>query len=312
MMFSFLKNSYEKIKKAFSATRSVLAQRIGALLGKPWDENTLESLEQILYEADLGTRCVEEFVSHLQSELRLKPQQGLAEILQLLKKKSLDILLSPPISAPIIPESGDPLVHLIVGINGSGKTTTIAKLASHFQKEGKKVLLGAGDTFRAAAIDQLGLWAEKLSVDIVKSKPGADPSAVAFDAISAAKARGTDIVLIDTAGRLQNKTDLMMELEKIQKTCKKLMPKAPHETWLVLDGSHGQNALDQARVFHKHVPLTGLIVTKLDGSAKGGILLAIYQELKIPIRWIGIGEKAEDLIPFEPEAYVEALLGIES
>lgn len=311
-MFSFLKNSYEKIKKAFSATRSVLAQRIGALLGKPWDENTLESLEQILYEADLGTRCVEEFVSHLQSELRLKPQQGLAEILQLLKKKSLDILLSPPISAPIIPESGDPLVHLIVGINGSGKTTTIAKLASHFQKEGKKVLLGAGDTFRAAAIDQLGLWAEKLSVDIVKSKPGADPSAVAFDAISAAKARGTDIVLIDTAGRLQNKTDLMMELEKIQKTCKKLMPKAPHETWLVLDGSHGQNALDQARVFHKHVPLTGLIVTKLDGSAKGGILLAIYQELKIPIRWIGIGEKAEDLIPFEPEAYVEALLGIES
>lgn len=301
-MFSFLKNSYEKIKKAFSATRSVLAQRIGALLGKPWDENTLESLEQILYEADLGTRCVEEFVSHLQSELRLKPQQGLAEILQLLKKKSLDILLSPPISAPIIPESGDPLVHLIVGINGSGKTTTIAKLASHFQKEGKKVLLGAGDTFRAAAIDQLGLWAEKLSVDIVKSKPGADPSAVAFDAISAAKARGTDIVLIDTAGRLQNKTDLMMELEKIQKTCKKLMPKAPHETWLVLDGSHGQNALDQARVFHKHVPLTGLIVTKLDGSAKGGILLAIYQELKIPIRWIGIGEKAEDLIPFEPEA----------
>lgn len=311
-MFSFLKNSYEKIKKAFSATRSVLAQRIGALLGKPWDENTLESLEQILYEADLGTRTVDEFVSHLQSELRLKPQQSLPDILQILKKKSLDILSTPPICVPIIPEIGDPVVHLIVGINGSGKTTTIAKLASHFQKEGKKVLLGAGDTFRAAAIDQLGLWAEKLSIDIVKSKPGADPSAVAFDALSAAKARNVDIVLLDTAGRLQNKTDLMLELEKIQKTCKKVIPKAPHETWLVLDGSHGQNALDQARAFHRHVPLTGLIVTKLDGSAKGGILLSIYQELKIPIQWIGIGEKSEDLIPFEPEAYVEALLGIES
>ncbi len=311
-MFSFFKNSYEKIKNAFSKTRSVLAQRIGSLLGKPWDDHTLESLEQILYEADLGTRCVDEFVSFLQAELRLKPEQSLAQILQLLKKKSLDILLAPPVSVATLPESGDPLVHLIVGINGSGKTTTIAKLASHFQREGKKVLLGAGDTFRAAAIDQLGLWAEKLSVDIVKSKPGADPSSVAFDALSAAKARGMDAVFLDTAGRLQNKTDLMLELEKVLKTCKKVLPKAPHETWLVLDGSHGQNALDQARVFHKHVPLTGLVVTKLDGSAKGGILLAIYQELKIPIRWIGIGEKAEDLIPFEPEAYVEALLGIES
>lgn len=311
-MFNFFKNSYEKIKKAFSSTRSILAQRIGALLGKPWDDTTLEALEQILYEADLGTRCVEEFVSYLQSELRLKPQQSLEEILQLLKKKSLDILSTPSITTPIVPEMGDPHVHLIVGINGSGKTTTIAKLASHFQKEGKKVLLGAGDTFRAAAIDQLGLWADKLSVEIVKSKPGADPSSVAYDAISAAKAREMDIVLLDTAGRLQNKTDLMLELEKIQKTCKKIIPKAPHETWLVLDGSHGQNALDQARAFHRHVPLTGLVITKLDGSAKGGILLAIYQELKIPIRWIGIGEKAEDLIPFEAESYVEALLGIES
>lgn len=311
-MFSFFKNSYEKIKKAFSKTRSVLAQRIGSLMGKPWDDDTLEALEQILYEADLGTRCVDEFVSFLQSELRLKPEQNLTQILQLLKKKSLDILQAPPVSSPTTPQLGEPLVHLIVGINGSGKTTTIAKLASHFQKDGKKVLLGAGDTFRAAAIDQLGLWAEKLSVDIVKSKPGADPSSVAFDALSAAKARGMDTVFLDTAGRLQNKTDLMLELEKIQKTCKKIIPNAPHETWLVLDGSHGQNALDQARVFNKHVPLTGLVVTKLDGSAKGGILLAIYQELKIPIRWIGVGEQAEDLIPFEPEAYVEALLGIES
>src|SRR3989339_2157198 len=184
-------------------------------------------------------------------------------------------------------------------------TTSIAKLSSHFQKEGKKVLLGAGDTFRAAAIDQLTLWAEKLSLDIVKSKPGGDPSAVAFDAISAAKARSCDVVLLDTAGRLQNKTDLMQELEKIQRTCKKVSSKAPHETFLVLDATHGQNALDQAKTFHKFVPLTGIILTKLDGSAKGGIILSIYKELKIPIRWIGVGEGAEDLIPFEPESYVE-------
>ncbi len=310
-MFSFLKNSYQKIKKALSSTRSMLGQRINSLFGKPWDDSTFESLEQILYEADLGTLCVEDFVSHLKTELRLKPQQNIQEILQILKNRALEIFSIPPLVTPSIPDSGDPLVILVVGINGSGKTTSIAKLSLAFQKEGKKVLVGAGDTFRAAAIDQLSLWAEKLSIDIVKSKPGGDPSAVAFDAISAAKSRGMDIVLLDTAGRLQNKTDLMLELEKIQKTCKKLSMKAPHETFLILDATHGQNALDQAKTFNRFVPLTGLILTKLDGSAKGGIILSIYKELKIPIRWIGIGENAEDLIPFDPEDYVEALLGLD-
>jgi fused signal recognition particle receptor len=311
-MFSFLKNSYQKIKSALSSTRSILGQRISSLFGKPWDESTFESLEQILYEADLGTLCVEDFISHLKSELRLRPQQDIGTILQILKKRALEILSAPPSVHPATPDEKEPLVILIVGINGSGKTTSIAKLALAFQKDGKKVLLGAGDTFRAAAIDQLALWAEKLSIDIVKSKPGGDPSAVAFDALTAAKARNIDIVLLDTAGRLQNKTDLMLELEKIQKTCKKLSPKAPHETLLILDATHGQNALDQAKTFHRFVPLTGLILTKLDGSAKGGIILSIYKELKIPIRWIGVGEKAEDLIPFEPEDYVEALLGLDS
>lgn len=310
-MLSFLKNSYQKIKKALSGARSVLGPRIAALLGKPWNDETFESLEQILYEADLGTLCVEEFVSHLKSELRLRPSQDLHEILQILKKRSLEMLSAPPAVAAKVPAAGDPQVILVVGINGSGKTTSIAKLALAFQKDGKKVLLGAGDTFRAAAIDQLSLWAEKLGIEIVKSKPGGDPSAVAFDAIAAAKARKADIVLLDTAGRLQNKADLMLELEKIQKTCKKVCPDAPHETFLVLDATHGQNALDQAKTFHRYVPLTGLILTKLDGSAKGGIVLSIYQELKIPIRWVGVGEQADDLIPFEAESYVDALFGSE-
>lgn len=310
-MLSFLKNSYQKIRKALSSTRSILGPKIAALFGKPWDDSTFESLEQILYEADLGTLCVDEFVSHLKTELRLKPTQNIQEILQILKKRSLEILATPSSVSPSTPDTNEPLVILVVGINGSGKTTSIAKLALTFQKEGKKVLLGAGDTFRAAAIDQLSLWAEKLGIEIVKSKPGGDPSAVAFDSISAAKARGIDIVLLDTAGRLQNKTDLMLELEKIQKTCKKLSIKAPHETFLVLDATHGQNALDQARTFNRYVPLTGIVLTKLDGSAKGGIILSIYNELKIPIRWVGVGEKAEDLIPFEPESYIEALLGLD-
>lgn len=311
-MFNFFKNSYQKVKKALSRSRSALAERMTSLFGKPWDDSTFEELEQILYEADLGTSCVEDFISYLKNELRLKPKQSLSEILDLLKKRSLEILSEKPATSPISPDRNDPLVILIVGINGSGKTTSIAKLASNFQKEGKKVLLGAGDTFRAAAIEQLSLWAEKLSLEIVKSKPGGDPSAVAFDAISAAKARGSDIVLLDTAGRLQNKTDLMQELEKIQRICKKVSAKAPHETFLVLDATHGQNALDQAKTFHKFVPLTGLILTKLDGSAKGGIILSIYKELKIPIRWIGVGEGAEDLIPFEAENYVDALLGLDA
>ncbi len=224
----------------------------------------------------------------------------------------MEILNVPPAKTPATPDSGDPLVILVVGINGSGKTTSIAKLSLAFQKDGKKVLLGAGDTYRAAAIEQLSLWADRLSVDIVKSKPGGDPSAVAYDAISAAKARDIDVVLLDTAGRLQNKTDLMQELEKIQKTCKKVSDKAPHETYLVLDATHGQNALDQTKTFNKFVPLTGLILTKLDSSAKGGIVLSIYKELEIPIKWIGVGENAEDLIPFNPRDYVEALLGLDS
>lgn len=310
-MLSFFKNSYQKVKQALTKTRSALGMRISALMGKPWDDATFDQLEQILYEADLGHACADDFIQHLRSALRLKPTQDINEILTILNKRALDILDTPASIVPQVPSGNDPLVVLIVGVNGSGKTTSIAKLAKVFQKEGKKVLLAAGDTFRAAAVDQIALWADRLSLDIVKAKPGSDPSGVVFDALTAAKARGMDVVLIDTAGRLQNKTDLMQELEKIRRICQKLIPNSPHETLLVLDATTGQNAIDQAEVFHKFTPLTGLILTKLDGSAKGGIVLAIYKKLGLPVRWIGVGEGADDFMPFDANEYVHALFDME-
>jgi fused signal recognition particle receptor len=311
-MFNFLKTGYEKIKKALSKTRSALGLRIKSLFGKPWTEETFEQLEQILFEADLGTQGAQSFVEHLRSTLRTRPTENLQEILTIFHNHALSILHSVPrVEPPVLP-SGEPLVYLIVGVNGSGKTTSIAKLAKRFQKEGKKVLLAAGDTFRAAAIEQLSTWAERLQLDIIKSKPGSDPSAVAFDALTAAKARGADVILIDTAGRLQNKSDLMQELQKIRRVCGKVIPTAPHETLLVLDATTGQNAVDQARVFHEVTPLNGIILAKLDGSAKGGIILSIYQQLRIPVYWVGTGEGADDLEPFDPEAYVDSLFSIDN
>lgn len=311
-MFNFLKSGYEKIKSALSKTRSALSQRIRGLFGKPWTEETFDQLEQILFEADLGTQCATSFVDHLRSSLRLHPTNDIAEILKIFHDKTLSILNASPTTSPTLPSSGEPYVFLIVGVNGSGKTTSIAKLAKRFQSEGKKVLLAAGDTFRAAAIEQLSTWADRLKLDIVKSSPGSDPSAVAFDALTAAKARGADIVLIDTAGRLQNKTDLMKELEKIRRVLAKVVPTAPHETLLVLDATTGQNAVDQARVFNEATPLNGIILAKLDGSAKGGIVLSIYQQLGIPVRWVGTGEQADDFEPFDPIAYADSLFPIDA
>ena len=303
-MFSLFK----KIKMNFQKTHSLLSGKIRALFGKPWNEETFHELEQILYEADLGSQCVTLFVEHLKKFLKKNPGASTGEILDTMQNQALEILTAPP---KVLPSGGDPLVFLIVGVNGSGKTTSIAKLAKQFQNAGKKVLLAAGDTFRAAAIEQLSTWAERLHLEIVKSKPGSDPAAVSFDALSAGKARGVDVILIDTAGRLQNKTDLMNELEKIQRTCQKVMPLAPHETILVLDATVGQNALDQAKIFNQFTPLTGILLAKLDGSAKGGIVLSIYQQLGIPIRWIGIGETPDDLTPFDPHEYVSELFSKE-
>lgn len=304
-MFSFFKSSFSKIKKALSKTRHIFSDKLRTLFGKPLNEETLEELERILFEADVGSHCALSFTQNIKTFSKKNPQATTDQFLEEMKTYARDILLSPLEST--IASEDSPHVILVVGVNGSGKTTTCAKLAKHYQKNGKTVLLAAGDTFRAAAIEQLTIWAERLKIDIVKGLPGGDPAAVIFDAIASAKAKGIDIVIADTAGRLQSKTDLMQELAKVRKVCAKALASAPHETLLVLDATTGQNALDQAKVFNEFTPLTGLILTKLDGSAKGGIVLSIRHQMKLPIEFIGVGESFEDFMSFDPESYVDAL-----
>lgn len=306
-MLRFLQSTYQKIKTGLQKTRSLLAGKIHSIFGRPWNEETFEELEKTLYESDLGATCAAHFTEEMRKFLRKHPTATSDQILEELRKGALQILSSPPKALPKEPAPGDPLVLMVIGVNGSGKTTTIGKLAALFQKEGKKVLIAAADTFRAAAVEQLAHWAEKAKVPIVRAQTGSDPSSVVFDALSAAKARGVDIVIIDTAGRLQNKADLMQELEKMKRVSIKVFPGAPHETFLVVDSNTGQNAIDQAKAFHQILPLTGIVLTKLDGSSKGGIVLSIYQQMGIPIRFVGLGENIEDLAPFDPNAYIEAL-----
>lgn len=297
---------FSKIKRALSKTRSAITGRIERLFKGPWDDEAFEELEQILYEADLGSECASDLAEESRAFLKKNRESKLPDLLKHLHGKSLEMLDVEPKVKPT-PAQNPPEIILVVGVNGSGKTTSIAKLAAHLKKQGKSVLLAAGDTFRAAAIDQLATWAERIDVPIIKSVPGGDPAAVAFDAAEAAKARGVDVVLIDTAGRLQNKSDLMRELEKIERVLKKVVPEAPHQTLLVLDATTGQNAVDQAEVFHSFTPLTGIVLSKLDGSAKGGIILSIYKRLGIPVHWVGLGEKIDDFMPFDKMSYVDAL-----
>lgn len=306
-MLDFLKTGFQKVKSALAKSRSQLREKIQALFSGPLDEKTFEQLEEILYEADLGSELAAEFIQKTKKFLRQNPAATHEEILHMLRDFALKLLQEPP---KIETQQGSPHVILVVGVNGSGKTSSIAKLAHRLQKENESVLLAAGDTFRAAAVEQLGIWAERLKCPIVTSQSGGDPSAVAFDALNAALARKIGTVIIDSAGRLQNRTELMRELEKMRKVCAKVIPSAPHETLLVLDSTMGQNALDQATLFHQSTPLTGIILTKLDGSAKGGVALAIYKKLGIPVRWIGVGEKIDDLLPFDNETYVNALFGV--
>lgn len=236
-----------------------------------------------------------------------RPQISAQDCLDEIKRFCGSILDQTPSTCAINPLSGTPKVVLVVGINGSGKTTTIAKLANREKTEGKKVLLVAGDTFRAAASKQLGIWSERIGIECVSSKTGSDPASVVFDGLSAGLARGVDTVFVDTAGRLESKTDLMEEMKKIRKICDRKIEGSPHETILILDATLGQNALDQVKTFHQYTPVTSLIITKLDGSAKGGIILPIFDALKIPISFIGIGEGMDDLVPFDKEAYIDAL-----
>ncbi len=300
-MFGF----FRKLTAPFTKMKSFLGSKIKALFSKGTDENAFDELEKLFYEADLGAKTSAELVDKVRNFSRKEKDVSSEAILAFVEKELLSQLSKPTTKIP----EAKPHVILVVGVNGSGKTTSLAKLAAYYTSIGKKVLIAAGDTFRAAAIEQLETWAQRIGVQLVKAQPKSDPSAVAFDALEAAKSRGVDIVLIDTAGRLQTKTDLMQELAKIQRVCQKQVPGAPHETLLVLDATIGQNALDQAHTFHRFTPITGIILTKLDGSAKGGIVIAIQKELHIPILWVGEGEGFEDLSPFHPEAFVSALLG---
>lgn len=303
MVFKFL----DRIRSALSRTGSKLTGKIRALFQNKIDEATIEELEQILYEADLGVHTAEQLTESIQQHYKKNPSLTSEQLISILRKELLAVLTDIPPPPSKKPGENEPKVILIVGVNGNGKTTSVAKLAKKFQDEGSFVLLAATDTYRAAGIEQLDMWAKKIDVQIVKGVAKSDPAAVAFDAVTAAKARGVDTLLIDTAGRLHTKTALMQELEKIKRTCNKVVGGSPHETWLVLDATTGQNAVDQAKVFHQFTPLTGLILTKLDGSAKGGIVFKIATELKLPICYIGVGEGLEDLIPFDSQGFVDAL-----
>lgn len=309
MVFQFLKSSYSKVKQALSKARSFLGDKIGSLFQGPINEETLEQLEQILFEADFGVQTATELTNKIRELHRDNPSLATEDYLKEIKSHLASVLSKYPSQLIDTPKDQSPQIVLIVGVNGNGKTTSAAKLGYLLKQNGKKVLFGAADTFRAAAVEQLQSWANRTEIDLVKGAPNSDPAAVAFDAVSAGKARGADTVIIDTAGRLHNKIHLMQELEKIRRSCQKSSNggTGPHETFLVLDATTGQNAIEQAKQFHQFTPITGLILTKLDGSAKGGIVFAIQRELSIPVKFIGTGEGIDDLQPFDPKQFIENL-----
>lgn len=307
MVLNFLKSSYKKVKGALVKTGSLLGNKLRDLFNGQIDAQTLEQLEQLFYEADLGHLTASELTEKVRQIHRKNPQIDAEGLITAIKKDLTSLLSQHPTNLVSVTKEEGPLVILVVGVNGNGKTTSVAKLAKYLQGSQQKVLIAAADTFRAAAIEQLEIWAQRLGIDIVKGSPKSDPASVAFDAVTAGKARGANVVIIDTAGRLHTKTDLMKELEKIRRICHKVHPSSPHETLLVLDATTGQNAIDQAKTFHQFTPVTGLILTKLDGSAKGGIVVSISRQLGIPVKFIGVGEDLDDLEPFQPESFVNAL-----
>jgi len=277
------------------------------------DEEVLDDLENALVSADVGVDTTVKIIDGIEKRVAKDKYINTAELNRILKEEIQSILVDAPQDTSYInyelPSTHKPHVILVVGVNGAGKTTTIGKLAHNFSLAGKSVLLGAADTFRAAAVDQLNIWSQRTNVPIVKHAMGSDPSAVAFDAVQSAVAKNIDVVIIDTAGRLHNKIHLMDELNKIKRSINKVLPNAPHEVMLVLDGSTGQNALEQARHFTATTEVTALTITKLDGTAKGGVVLAIADQFKIPVKFIGVGEKATDLLVFDKKDFVESLFG---
>jgi fused signal recognition particle receptor len=300
-------NLLERLKAGIQKTRAGLMDRLeDAVAGrKEIDADLLDELEYALITADIGVNTATEILENIRQRADRKQLANPAEIKQLIAQHLLEVLEASDRPVPHVAEP--PAVVIVVGVNGAGKTTTIGKLASRYKSEGRSVLLCAADTFRAAAIDQLQVWGTRASVDVIRQAPGADPSAVVFDALQAAKARKVDYVIIDTAGRLHTKTNLMSELEKMRRTAAKVIPSAPHEVLLVLDATTGQNGLEQARKFTESSGVTGLVLTKLDGTAKGGVVVAIARELNLPIRYVGVGEQAADLLPFEPDKFIASL-----
>jgi fused signal recognition particle receptor len=316
---------YKKFKDGFSKTVESIASKTAALFGqKPIDASSLETLEEALYSADFGVETTEEILTEIKyaykKEKALKGQAaakiGAAVLKRILEGSEGDLDKSPAGAATAelanTPAGSKPVVIALIGVNGSGKTTTSAKLAWRMKQDGKTVTLAACDTFRAAAVEQLKTWATRLDLEIVASHTGADSAAVAFDAWKAAASRGRDYLIVDTAGRLHTKSNLMEELAKIRRVLQKNDPSAPQHRWLVVDGSLGSNSIEQAKAFHDSFGLTGLVLTKLDGTSRGGAIVGIYRQLKIPIYFLGLGEQAEDLQPFSVENYVNAVFGLES
>jgi len=309
-MFNFLKRDKEKTKEGLTKTRESFKTKLQNLI---WLDNDITpefwtGLEDTLLQADLGGEVTMQVVDNLRARADAERIVSPKKAEEILRQELVRVLQDAGQTAPSNGNyTAKPHVILMVGVNGAGKTTSIGKLAQHLRSQNKRVLLAAGDTFRAAAIEQLQVWGERVKVNVVAHQQGADPGAVAFDAYQSAKANNTDVLIVDTAGRLQSKTNLMKELEKISRVLQKNDPTAPHETLLVLDAVTGQNGLNQAREFKKTVPLTGIILAKLDGTAKGGIVFAIAQELKLPIKYIGTGEKIDDLAEFDAKEFVEDL-----
>ena len=298
---------FARLRQGLAKTRDGLSSRLDQMfaVGKAIDQTLLDEIETLLITSDFGMPVTEEVIQTLTKAMSRKSLKDAEAVREALKSTLIQMI--EPSALPLPQRDAEPLVVLMVGVNGAGKTTTAGKLAHRFKSEGRQVMLAAGDTYRAAAVEQLKTWGERNGVDVVAQQTGADSASVIFDALSSAKAKGADVLIADTAGRLQNKANLMQELEKIVRVMNRIDESAPHSVLLVIDGGTGQNALVQAREFKNSVPVSGLVVTKLDGTAKGGVMFALARELDLPIHFIGVGEQLDDLRPFDAKTYVEAI-----